>query len=108
MITGGHTFLALRQIERETKGLLLILDFPSSLKTIAYEKGFTISQNRGNANCMFIALSEQLGRAEIEISHEELRQSVVQYLKKNPKMVSVLIIFLKNEVRTSDEGRSGV
>ena len=44
---------------------------------------------------MFIALSEQLGRAEIEISHEELRQSVVQYLKKNPKMVSVLIIFLK-------------
>ena len=57
---------------------------------------------------MFIALSEQLGRAEIEISHEELRRSVVQYLKKNPKMVSVLIIFLKNEVRTSDEGRSGV
>ena len=44
---------------------------------------------------MFIALSKQLGRAEIEISHEELRQKVVQYLKKNPKMVSILIVFLK-------------
>ena len=44
---------------------------------------------------MFIALSEQLGRAEIEISPEELRQSVVEYLRENPKMVSILIVFLK-------------
>ena len=45
---------------------------------------------------MFIALSEQLGQAKgIEISHEELRQRVVQYLKENPKMVSILIVVLK-------------
>ena len=40
---------------------------------------------------MFIALSEQLGQAKgIEISHEELRQR-----KENPKMVGILIVFLK-------------
>ena len=45
---------------------------------------------------MFIALSEQLGQAKgIKISHQELRQCVVQYLKENPKMVSILIVFLK-------------
>lgn len=45
---------------------------------------------------MFIALSEQLDQAtEIKISHKELRQRVVQYLKENPKMVSILIVFVK-------------
>ena len=54
-----------------------------------------ISEHEGGGNCMFIALSEQLGQARIEISHEQLRQRVVQYLRENPKMVSVLIAFLK-------------
>ena len=45
---------------------------------------------------MFIALSQQLGQGKgIKISHKELRQRVVQYLKENPKMVSILIVFLK-------------
>ena len=45
---------------------------------------------------MFIALSEQLDQAKgIKISHQELRQRVVQYLKKNPKRVSILIVSLK-------------
>ena len=44
---------------------------------------------------MFIALSEQLDQAKgTKTSHQELRQRVVQYLKENPKMVSILIVFL--------------
>ena len=50
-----------------------------------------ISEHERGGNCMFIVLSEQLRQAEMEISHEELRQKVVQYLKENPKMVSILI-----------------
>ena len=67
-----------------------------NLETIAHEKGFTISENEGGGNCMFIALSEQLDQAKgIKISHQELRQRVVQYLKENPKTVSILIVYLK-------------
>ena len=45
---------------------------------------------------MFIALSEQLDQAKgTKISHQELRRRVIQYLKENPKMVSILIVFLK-------------
>ena len=42
---------------------------------------------------MFIALSEQLGQAEI--SHKKLREIVVEYLRENRKRVSILIVFLK-------------
>ena len=39
---------------------------------------------------MFLALSEQLHlKKGIKISQAELRQTVVQYLKKNPTLVSV-------------------
>ena len=53
---------------------------------------------------MFIALSEQLRlvRGTI-ISDKHLRERVVQYLKENPETVSILIVFLKMIVRTSDE-----
>ena len=38
---------------------------------------------------MFYALSEQLEIVKgIKIQHAELRQSLVQYLRKNPKLVS--------------------
>lgn len=51
---------------------------------------------------MFIALSEQLrlvtGR---RILHNDLRRLVVQYLKENPRTVSILIVFLKIIVRTT-------
>lgn len=40
---------------------------------------------------MFLALSEQLHlKKGIKISQAGLRQTVVQYLKKNPTLVSVL------------------
>ena len=60
-----------------------------NLKTIALEEGFEISENQGEGNCMFLAISEQLNLVkEIQISHDELRQSVVQYLRDHPRLVS--------------------
>ena len=53
------------------------------------EKGFVVSNNQGEGNCMFFALSEQLGLIKgIEISAGQLRKTVVQYLKENPALVS--------------------
>ena len=44
---------------------------------------------------MFLALSEQLELIRrIKISHKELRLAVVQYLKENFKLVSVLLFFV--------------
>ena len=66
-----------------------------NLKRIASDKGFMISDNEGSGNCMFHALSEQLHLVKKKkISHKELRQKIVQYLKKNPKLVSLVICFL--------------
>ena len=62
-----------------------------NLERIALEKGFVISDNQGDGNCMFFALSEQLDHIKgIKITHEELRQTVVQYLSDNPRLVSIL------------------
>ena len=59
------------------------------LEKIASDKGFIISDNEGSGNCMFYALSEQLNLVKgIQISHAELRQRLVQYLKHNPTLVS--------------------
>ena len=59
------------------------------LATIASDKGFRISDNQGSGNCMFHALSEQLETVKgIKIEHGHLRQSLVQYLRENPKLVS--------------------
>ena len=45
---------------------------------------------------MFFALSEQLDHIKgIKITHEELRRTVVQYLKDNPRLVSVFFYCLK-------------
>lgn len=64
-------------------------DLLLELERIASDKGFVISDNEGSGNCMFYALSEQLNLVKgIKISHGELRQSVVEYLRKNPKLVS--------------------
>ena len=44
---------------------------------------------------MFLALSEQLDLVKgVRISHVQLRRTVVQYLKDNPKLVSGLILLL--------------
>ena len=59
------------------------------LTTIVSDKGFRISDNQGSGNCMFHALSEQLEIVKgIKIQHGQLRQSLVQYLRENPKLVS--------------------
>ena len=59
------------------------------LTTIVSDKGLRISDNQGSGNCMFHALSEQLEIVKgIKIQHGQLRQSLVQYLRENPKLVS--------------------
>ena len=68
------------------------------LRNIASDRGFRISDNQGFGNCMCYALSEQLEIVKgIKIRHLlriktllllELRQTLVQYLKSNPKLVS--------------------
>ena len=70
-------------------------DLLAELEKIALDKGFMISDNEGSGNCMFYALSEQLNLVKgIKISHGELRQSIVQYLRKNPKLVSLLFFVI--------------
>ena len=59
------------------------------LRKIALDRGFRISDNEGLGNCMFYALSEQLEIVKgIKISHGELRQNLVQHLRRYPKLVS--------------------
>ena len=65
------------------------LQRPEDLQRIASDKGFFISKNQGLGNCMFYALVEQLQIVNgIEISHEELRVNLVQFLKENYNLVS--------------------
>ena len=41
---------------------------------------------------MFFALSEQLDLIKgIQMSHDELRRTVVQHLRENPRLVSILL-----------------
>ena len=64
-------------------------ELSQALKRTALEKGFAISDNQGEGNCMFFALSEQLERIKgIQMSHEELRRTIVQHLLENPRLVS--------------------
>ena len=65
-------------------------DLSLELRNIASDRGFRISDNKGLGNCMFYALSEQLEIVKgIKILHGELRQTLVQYLRNNPKLVSL-------------------
>ena len=66
-------------------------DFHSNLETNAFNKGFSVSDNPGQGDCMFYALSEQLYFAKgIQLSAAELRQEIVQYLQQNPQLVNKL------------------
>jgi len=59
------------------------------LSKIASRRGFVISENEASGNCMFYALSEQLKHVKgIEVSCQELRKTLVRFLKENPKLVS--------------------
>ena len=64
-------------------------NFDSNLRQNAWDKGFIVSDNPGEGDCMFHALSEQLKIVKgIQLSAAELRQQLVQYLQQNPKLVS--------------------
>jgi len=79
----------LQQMQRSVSKVNINTDLLTELEKIASDKGFVISDNEGSGNCMFYALSEQLNLMKgIKISHGELRQSVVEYLRRNPKLVS--------------------
>ena len=79
----------LQQMQHSVNKVNINTDLLTELEKIASEKGFVISDNEGSGNCMFYALSEQLNLVKgIKISHGELRQSIVEYLGKNPKLVS--------------------
>ena len=65
-------------------------NFLSDLEKNAEDKGFTVSDNPGEGDCMFYALSEQLELVKrIKLSVAELRKELVQYLKEHPKLVSI-------------------
>ena len=86
----------LQQMQRSVSKVNINTDLSTELEKIASDKGFVISDNEGSGNCMFYALSEQLNLVKgIKISHGELRQSIVQYLRNNPKLVSLVFYFLE-------------
>ena len=87
--TGEPFFIALQQIIREARIESNKTELSEALKKTALVKGFTISDNQGRGNCMFFALSEQLDLIKgIKISHDDLRRTIVQQLRENPKLVS--------------------
>ena len=65
------------------------------LEERASEKGLTIVDRDRSGNCMFSSLSDQLKLVEdTVISHKELRQSIVRYLRTIPNWVSVNVFDL--------------
>ena len=95
-ITGNPIFLALQQILLEARIESSNTELSQALKTTALKKGFAISDNQGEGNCMFFALSEQLDLIKgIKMSHDELRRTIVQHLRENPRLVSTLLFFLR-------------
>ena len=85
----------LQQMQRDVSKVSSNTDLLAELEKIASDKGFVISDNEGSGNCMFYALSEQLNFVKgIKIPHGELRRSIVQYLRKNPKLVSLVFFVM--------------
>ena len=63
-------------------------NLPSNLRTVAAKEGFLVSDNQASGNCLFYALSEQLKSVKgIQISHKELRNTLVQFLRENANQV---------------------
>ena len=90
--TGEPIFLALQQILLEARIESSKAKLSQTLKRTAWEKGFAISDNQGEGNCMFFALSEQLDLIKgIQTSHDELRRTIVQHLRESPRLVSTLL-----------------
>ena len=90
--TGEPIFLALQQILLEARIESSKAKLSQTLKRTAWEKGFAISDNQGEGNCMFFALSEQLDLIKgIQTSHDELRRTIVQHLRESPRLVGTLL-----------------
>ena len=84
-------FRNLQEIQCDVRKTNSATELSAELEKIASSKGFVISDNEGSGNCMFYALCEQLNLLKgITISHGELRQSIVQYLLDNPRLVSLV------------------
>ena len=89
LFTGDLTFHTLRQIQLEARSETSRTELSLNLKRTAQEKGFVISDNQGEGNCMFFALSEQLDVVKgIRMSHEKIRHTVIHYLMDHPTLVS--------------------
>ena len=92
LFTGDITFHALQEIQLDARSETSQTELSLNLKKTAQEKGFVISDNQGEGNCVFFALSEQLDVIKgMKISHEEIRQTVVHFLRENPTLVSKIL-----------------
>ncbi|XP_066027533.1 uncharacterized protein [Pocillopora verrucosa] len=70
----------------KSKGVPTI-ELRDKLQEAASDRGLIVSGNHGGGNCLFHALSEQLEIVlKIQIPHDKLRETLVQYLEKNPKI----------------------
>ena len=82
-------FRDLEQMRHDAGKIITKTNLLQELEKIASDQGFRISDNQASGNCMFYALSEQLNLVKgIQISHEALRQCIVQYLEEHPTLVS--------------------
>ena len=84
-----NVFPSLQNLRCDAEQVSKKTNLPSDLRTIAANKGFFVSDNQASGNCLFHALSEQLQSVKgIQISHKELRKTLVQFLEENPNLVS--------------------
>ena len=83
-----NVFPSLQNLQCDAEQVGKKTNLPSDLRAIAANKGFLVSENQASGNCLFHALSEQLQSVKgIQISHKELRQTLVQFLDENPNLV---------------------
>lgn len=87
LIVAEEAFLKLQEMQQDADKQDLLL---SGWVKIASDKGFDVVEYDRDGNCMFHALSHQLKyKKDLEISHQELRKQLVEYLHEHPKLVSV-------------------
>ena len=83
-----NVFPSLQNLQCDAEQVGKKTNLPSDLRAIAANKGFLVSDNQASGNCLFHALSEQLQSVKgIQISHKELRKTLVQFLDENPNLV---------------------
>ena len=83
-----NVFPSLQNLQCDAEEVGKKTNLPSDLRAIAANKGFLVSENQASGNCLFHALSEQLQSVKgIQISHKELRKTLVQFLDENPNLV---------------------